>query len=132
LQLLQIENFKNAAAAGILHDMDKSYYRQNSMTFFPVRICRRRNGYYYAHVTVPHIIRHSLQRVQIKKSLRTKNHSEAQFLRAGVENSLKYLLSLIYQNPDGFISQDEISHYLKDLASDLSFMQKERNSQLSS
>ncbi|MCL4678889.1 MAG: hypothetical protein KJ017_09915 [Alphaproteobacteria bacterium] len=101
------------------------------LNLFPVRIFKRRNGYYYAHVTVPHSVRPIIQRTQIKKSLRTKNLGDAKILQIGVENALKYILTTAYDRPQSHITPQEIRDYLKDLASDLAFIRQERKRQIS-
>ena len=127
MQLLQkILFLKKDALVRYDNFMVKSGSPYPRLTLFPVRICERRNGYLYAHITVPHPVRHIIQRTQIKKSLRTKNPSEAQFLRAGIENALKYLLTSVYDCPQAHITPQDISGYLKDLAADLAFMRQER------
>lgn len=110
---------------GYYISMTKSDVPYPRLSLYPVRICERRNGYFYAHVTVPYPVRPIIQRTQIKKSLRTKNPSDAQFLRTGVENALKYLLTTAYDRP----TPQDISGYLKDLATDLAFMRQERKRQ---
>lgn len=101
------------------------------LNLFPVYLCKRRNGYYYVHVTVPHPVRPIVQRIQIKKSLRTKNLGDAKILQIGVENALKYILTTAYDRPQSHITPQEIRDYLKDLASDLAFIRQERKRQIS-
>lgn len=100
-----------------------------TVSFFPARLYRRHNGYYYCHVTVPHHIRPIIRRVQIKQSLRTRNATVASQILGSVEQALLRFFDYNLDNkPKRRHSYhgDYVSEYLKFLADDVGFLAKEK------